>query len=236
MTGDIVAEDREERLAAWLDDALSPADRQAFEAEMEADPALAALAVQWRENDRRIREALSGIAQRPLPEATLALLAPPDPVPHADNDNPRRMGRRIAWGLVAFGTLAAASLALFLNIGSGAAVDPLSQALDRTPSLAEASLPDGRRIVPSLTVRAADGRWCREYRSGETLTLACRGGDGRWMTEASGKGQGPESAETIAVAAGGSDAALDPAFQRLGAGDPVDAATETKLIADRWRR
>jgi hypothetical protein len=160
---------------------------------MEADPALAALAVQWRENDRRIREALSESRSGLLPEATLALLAPPDPVPHADNDNPRRMGRRIAWGLVAFGTLAAASLALFLNIGSGAAVDPLSQALDRTPSLAEASLPDGRRIVPSLTVRAADGRWCREYRSGETLTLACRGATVAGRPRPAARGRDPKA-------------------------------------------
>ncbi|WP_305017142.1 hypothetical protein [Mycobacterium tuberculosis] len=38
------------------------------------------------------------------------------------------------------------------------------------------------RHLHSLTVRAADGRWCREFRDGAKTALACRGDKG-WTIE-----------------------------------------------------
>jgi len=220
---------REDRLSAWLDGALNPAEAEAFARDMAADPDLARQAGQWRDNDRRIAAALAQATERPLPAVTLALLDEAAPVRRAANDNRRW---RI-WAGLGLG-LGAAAIALVL-VQWQATPDPLSQALDHTPSLADAALPVGRHIVPALTVRAHDGRWCREYRDGGAVALACRGPDGRWRDEARGQGSVPESHAEIAVASGADDAALDPAFRRLGTGDAVDAATEARLIARRWK-
>jgi hypothetical protein len=236
MHGDEMT-DREMRLAAWLDGALAPAEAEAFAAELAGDPALARMADQWRDNDRRIVAALSGATNRPLPGATLALLQAP-----AANDNPgfwhrfRHGASTRRWSVLALGAVAAAVVAVVVTPRS-APLDPLSQALDRTPSLASATLPDGRHIEPELTVRAGDGRWCREYRDAAAIALACRDTSGRWHDEARGTGTAPEGApDQIAVASGADDAALDPAFQRLATGDALNAKAEARLIAARWTR
>ena len=223
----------EDRLSAWLDGALDPAEAAAFERDMAADADLARRAAQWRANDLRMSAALTGSAERPLPAATLALLTGPAP---AANDNPRwQMGPRWRIGsLAGLGAVAATLLVVFVQ--RPATPDAFSLALDRTPSLADAALPDGRHIVPALTTQAHDGRWCREYRDGGAIALACRGANGQWHDEARGAGTAPEASGEIAVASGANDSALDPAFRRLGTGDAVDAATEARLIAGHWAR
>jgi hypothetical protein len=112
--------------------------------------------------------------------------------------------------------------------------DALSGALERTAALAPARLADGRTVTPMLTVRAADGRWCREYRAGDETALACRTA-GRWSIEAhahAGKAADPGA---IAMASGADTAPLDGAYRRLGASDPLSAAEESKLLADGWK-
>jgi len=214
---------REDRLSAWLDGALDPAQAAAFDRDLAADPEFARQAAQWRANDLRIATALSAATERPMPAATLDLLATP-----AANDNPRRR----VWFVAGLGAIAATLVLVFVQ--RPVAQDPLSLALDRTPSLADAVLPGGRHIVPALTAQARDGRWCREYREGGAVALACRGGNGVWHDEARGAGTAPEASAEIAVASGADDAVLDPAFRRLGTGDAVDAATEARLIAGHW--
>ncbi len=229
---------REDRLSAWIDGALDPAQADAFDRDLAADPEFARIAAQWRANDARIAVALTGAAQRPFPAATLALLAAPAANNLPANDNSRKR----LWSVAGLGAIAATLVLAFASRTPMplAAPDALSQALDRTPSLADAALPDGRHIVPALTTRAQDGRWCREYRDGGTVALACRGAGGQWRDEARGPGTTPEAATApeagaeIVVASGANDAVLDPAFHRLGAGDAVDAATEKRLIAGHW--
>ena len=223
--------EREDRLSAWLDGALDPAQAAAFDRDLAADPVFARQAAHWRANDRRIAAALAAATERPLPAATLKLLS----IPAANDDRPHwprwRMGYVAGLGAIA------ATLVIVL-VQRPAAPDALSLALDRTPSLADAALPGGRHIVPALTIRAHDGRWCREYREGGTVALACRGANGLWHDEARGQGTAPaaqpDSGAEIVVASGANDAVLDPAFHRLGAGDAVDAATEKRLIARHW--
>ena len=43
--------DEDERLAAWLDGAMPPQEAEAFAAELERNPALAAKAEAWHAND-----------------------------------------------------------------------------------------------------------------------------------------------------------------------------------------
>ncbi|MDF8331761.1 anti-sigma factor family protein [Novosphingobium cyanobacteriorum] len=233
-----VTPEQEDRLAAWLDGALPEGEAQAFAMELAANPALRALEQEWRANDRLIADAFAPVAEAPIDPALLRKMGlEPEPAVAsslAANDNqPARWRRFAPWG----GAAMAAGIALAVMLGRPAPVDPLSQALDRTPSLASATLPDGRRIEPTLTVRAADGRWCREYRSAGSIALACRNGAGRWTTEGEGAapaGQ-PQSSDGIAMASGPEGAALDGAYRRLGASDPVDAGAEARLIGGGWK-
>lgn len=233
-----MSEEMDERLAAWLDGALSPEEIAAFERAMAADPALARRAQEWKANDAFIAGALAPLAEAPIDDALLARLglgvpeAAQNAPPPAANDNPpwwRRhalpLGGAVAAGL-------AAVLLLTVPRGSQGG-DDLSLALDATPSLHQARLADGRTIEPTLTVRAADGRWCREFRSGAETGLACRGRDG-WKVEASGKSAGPDQSGDIGLAAGADGSALDAAYRRIGAGDPLGAADEASLIAKGW--
>jgi len=233
---------RDEQLAAWLDGALPPVEAEAFAAEVARDPSLAAQAEAWRAHDRQISDALVA-AERPIDDALLARLglnaapaaapaAGPAYAPAAANDNPRWPARR--W--LAGGTALAASVAaaVLLTLHGTVSGDPLSDALDRTASQTSAQLADGRTIMPTLTVRAADGRWCREFREGAENALACRTG-GRWSIEARAHGAAAGDAGGIAVAGGADPAPLDSAYAKLKASDPLSAAEERRLLANRWQ-
>ncbi|MFM5883862.1 MAG: anti-sigma factor family protein [Novosphingobium sp.] len=230
---------QEERLSAWLDGMLSPDEAAAFEAELAADPALRAEAERWRGNDAFISKALAPLAQEPIDDALLDRLGllPPAPGPvtivrTAANDN-RSWWHRHALPL---GGALAASLALAVFLAPRDAAqspDGLSLALETTPAGARATLAGGKVIEPTLTVRAADGRWCREYRSADRVGLACRK-DGRWTVMAEANGSGPSQSDDIALAAGDNGAGLDSAYRQLGASDPVGPGDEAALIAQKW--
>lgn len=233
--------DDEALLSAYLDGEMSDADAAAFEARLEAEPELMALVADQRAVDERITQALAPLAEEPVPAELLQQLGLAAPLaatrssaapPVAANDN--RGFRRYAIGI---GGAVAASLAAVLLIVPREAASPphdLSFALETSPSGQSVRLADGARITPTLTVRAADGRYCREYRAAQGLGLACRNPAGGWTVTATGAGAGPADAGSIAVAAGPSDASLDAAYRRLGASDPLDARAEEQLLRSGW--
>jgi hypothetical protein len=96
-------------------------------------------------------------------------------------------------------------------------------------------LADGRTLTPVLTVRAADGRWCREFRAGGETALACRQDARRWTIEAHGAAASGPDAGSIAMAGGADPAPLDAAYRRLKASDPVSADEERALIGKAWK-
>jgi len=223
----------EERLAAWLDGALPPDEAEAFAAELEANPALAARAADWQANDRLIADAFAPIAAQPLDSALLASLGLAEPaLPQPANDNPPWWRRH---ALPLGGAIAASLAAVLLPIPHGAQgpQDAVSVALHTTASGTAVKLADGRILTPVLTQRAADGRWCREYRIDATEALACRDGQG-WKVEAEGAAPTTAPAGEIVLAGGGGPSPLDPTHARLGTGDPVEAAQEAALIVGEW--
>lgn len=225
----------EERLSAWLDGAMTPDEARAFEAELERNPELAERAATWRANDSFISGALAPLADEPIDADLLARmgLAEPQPLPTAANDNPEWWRR--SWLPVGGALAAGLALALVMVQRPDAAAPDggLSLALETTPALRQARLADGRTIEPVLTAKAADGRWCREYRIGENIGIACRTGKS-WKVEAEGRAAAPHTGGDIQLAGGESSAAIDAAHGRLGTADPIDSAAEQAAIAKGW--
>jgi hypothetical protein len=125
--------------------------------------------------------------------------------------------------------------------GSGPAQpDAFSIAMSKTPSAATAQLGGNRSITPRLTFAAKDGRYCREFleaNGGQTSTgIACQS-DGKWSVEARVKGgEALPNSEDIMTAGGEEASALDAAYERLGASDPINADAEQDLIQRKWAR
>lgn len=230
-------DETEEQLAAFLDGAMGEAEAAEFEARLSSDPELAARAEQWLANDRRIAAAFAPVALAPVAPELLQGMGLGNPIPaaaapSAANDN-SPWWRRHALPL---GGAVAASLAAILLLTPRNGETPqrdLSFALETGRSLAPVQLADGSSVTPTLTVKAADGRWCREYRQASTVGLACRDA-GHWKVEAQGAGSGPADGGEIAVASGADGSALDDGFARLRASDPIDGKDEAELIENGW--
>lgn len=224
--------DDEDKLAAFLDGQMDDAEMAAFEARLVSEPALAARAEAWQANDRRIVDAFAPVADMPLPADLLAKIKTTPSPSQAANDN-APWWRRHAVPLGGALAVSLAALAMLSpNPNTGGQKD-LAFALETGRSLTPVQLADGSIITPTMTVRAADGRFCREFQSGETLGLACRK-DGRWSVEAQAKGSGPAGQGDLAVAGGADAGALADAYARLGASDPMGAAEEGQLISKKW--
>jgi len=232
-----MTDEMQERLAAWLDGAMSETEAVEFEKLLDSDPELAARAAEWQANDQFIAGAFAPLADAPVDPAMLERLGLAEPAPSvAANDNPPWWRGR-GWALG--GGALAASLALAVTLlgqgGNPARPDELSLALDNTPSLQTATLADGRTVQPRLTVRAKDGRWCREYISGDQDALACRGDKG-WEVMARGKAAAQQGGGDVALAGGEDGAELDAAYARIGASEPLEAQAEAELIKGGWQR
>lgn len=229
-------------MSAYLDGALSADQTAEVEAMIAADPAVAETLSRLRDNDRLLRAALSDAVPDVADFATLrrfGIEPPASARPAAANDNRR-------WLWTGLGAAVAASLALFLAVPRPPVAQPwqtaqFAHALEATPSLQTASLPDDASISPTLSFAAGDGRFCREFKlTAKTAAdsrdgIACRGAGGEWRAVALVAPAGALAAgNSIEVASGADPAALDAAYRKLAASDPLPAAEERALIAVHW--
>lgn len=233
-----------ERIAAYLDGAMSDAEVELFEQEMARDPQLATEVERLASNDSLLREAFAETADNGIDDAflkrmALGQLAPPTSpaLPAAANDNSPFWRR---WQVpLGAGIAAALALALTFTLRGGAAQSPVGLALEQTPSGQVATLDNGATITPVLSFKAGDGRFCREFTyaaaSGERGAIACRNAK-NWSVEAWGDGAAtlPDPDE-IALASGAGETSLDEAYASLGAGDPLQMSEENDLIAKGWK-
>lgn len=234
--------DLHERIATYLDGAMSESEAQAFEQEVGENPSLAAELERLMGNDALLRAAYAepeiddgflarmGLEPQTGPANTAPALAMPA------NDNPPLWRR---WQLPVGGAIAAGlALALTLTFQNGAGGNRFNDALDTTPSGQMAALDEETSLTPVLSFEAGDGRFCREFAysagSSDRGGIACRGTDG-WTIEAWGEGAGtlPDPGE-IALASGADTRSLDEAYRALGASDPISADRESALINKGW--
>lgn len=242
-------DDLELRIAAFLDGTMEPDEQSVFEAEMETDAALAARVARMMGNDDLLRAAFSGPVEQGVDDALLARMGlgggssaevvdlasrRARPPLRAANDDAGGWRR---WRVPLGGALAAAlGFALVLNV-QRQEQGSFSHTMDSLPSGQFAALEDGRKLAPLLSFKASDGRYCREFTLGGAGGIACRGGTGRWKIEALEKG-GARLADPgeVELAAGADGRGLDATYERLGASDPLDKASEAALIDSQWRQ
>lgn len=223
--------DRLDRVMAYLDGELDAAAHRAFEADMAADPDLAAEVAAHRGLADSLKAAYDPVIDEPVPLG-LTLAA------QAANDPPRR-GRAMTWAAAM-----AASLVVGVLVGRMALAPqaPLAVGAD-VPARTELAKALDHRLAADpgvvrigLTFRDAGGRYCRTFQSGpdRLAGLACR--DHRaWRVETASAWT---PVPTPAYRTAGSDtspavlAAVDSALS----GQVFDAAQEKAARDGGWRR
>ena len=247
-----MGQERDERIAAWMDGMMSDAQAAAFEAEMEADPALAEEVRRLMENDQRLRDA---IPEKPVGDDLMAKFGLGDAqvidfaaakAAKAKRDKAEKSLKRPPstprWRLPAIGLAAAAVIAVIVVSRPPSGLEgqvEFQMAMQSLPSNASQGLTDGSVATPRLTFTAGDGRYCREFavvgNGAAKSGVACKG-DRLWTVEALVKGA-PDASDPDAIrTAGGADgASLDSTYNRLKAKDPVSAQREKDLISAGWK-
>jgi hypothetical protein len=222
----------DERLIAYLDGELTEAERAAFEADLAADPALAAEVRRHKGLAARVVATYAPVLREPIPPRLTVLASA------ANDRGPARFGLP-QWAAMAaclvVGVLGSRVLwpdsgPLAMRGGALVARGDLANAL--TTRLA--SDPGPVRI--GLSFRGPDGRYCRTFQSAadRLAGLACRDGD-RWVAQAttawSPQAQQPE----YRAAASPMPSSVLAAVDAMAAGGTLDAAQERAARDRGWK-
>lgn len=220
---------RLERIMAYLDRELDAEGRKAFEAEIAADPALAAEVDAHRDLARRLADAYGPVAEEPVP-LNLQLAA------QAANDAPPRR-LNLAWaGMAAclvVGVLAG-RFVLAPETGVGVGTE-LAARTELARALEDQLAPQPGAVRIGLTFRDRDGRYCRTFqsRSDGLAGLACREGDG-WRVRTATRWT-PGGAPDYRTAASDMPVEVLAAVDQALAGEVLDAAQERAARDRGWR-
>lgn len=260
----------DETLMAYVDGELDPRRTAEVEALLAEDAETRATVQMFRDSTALVRGAFDQILREPVPERLLAAVnAPP-----TGKVRDIRVARRgtLARFLPQTAWARAAAVALLVGAGAGyltaqwrpGAVAPaslaasdvlLSEALDATGSgvafaRRDAKTGVAREILPLLTFRDANQRYCREFEStfiapdGQQVSygVACRE-RGVWQPQALMARQliapalrgDPQDHSQYVPAMGGEVAGFDTVIQQLMVGEPLKPQEEAKLIDQGWR-
>ncbi len=227
----------DEKLIAYADGELSPAERLEIEAALAEDEVLrVALAAHQRLRDR-LSSAFDGAMEEPIPPRLRDAAAEPRPA-KVVNLAERRAAK---WSVREWGAMAA-SIAAGLLIGVGVmdtqapliaatsnglvARGALSQALNTQLASDEAGA-----VRIGLSFQAQDGNYCRtfELTGSSTSGLACRT-DGGWQVAMTTAHEGSGEVRTA-----GASAEILATVDAMIAGDPLDVAGEARARDANWR-
>ena len=218
-----------ERIMAFLDGEMARGERAAFEAEMAADPALAAEVAAHRELGEKLSDAYAPVADEPVPlRLTLAAQAANDAPPRRLNFAWAGMAACLVVGVLGGRFVLAPDPGIAVGTELGARTD-LARALEAQL----ASQPGAVRI--GLTFRDRGGRWCRtfESRQGSLAGLACRQ-DGAWRVQAA-SAWSPTDAPAYRTAGSDMPPEVLAVVDRTLAGEVLDAAQERAVRDGGWR-
>ncbi len=240
----------DERIDAFVDGELSPAEGNSLEAEAAADPALAARIERARALRAAVAEAFADAIAEPAPARLLtAIEGGADLV---DLGQARLRRPRAGWAPVARWGAIAASLALAFYAGrlvapgesptlivSGPggliATGPLADGLEHQLA---SSQPADAAIRIGVSFQDSGGEYCRTFllRHGGSLAgLACREPEG-WRVRVAAQAASPGPPRGAYVTAGEeTPAAVLEAVDQSIRGAPLDAAAETRARAAGWR-
>jgi anti-sigma-K factor RskA len=221
--------ERLDQVMAYLDGELDADARAAFEADMAADPELAAEVAAHRGLAASLKAAYDPVLDEPVPlRFTLAA--------QAANDAPRPR-RAMTWAAVAASLVVGVfvgrmALAPQAPVAVGAEVPArteLAQALDHRL----AAEPGVVRI--GLTFRDAGGRYCRTFQSGsdKLAGLACRSAKA-WRVETA-TAWAPAATPTYRTAGSDTPAAVLAAVDGALSGQVFDAAQEKAARDGGWK-
>jgi hypothetical protein len=221
---------RDERLMAYIDGELAPAERAAFERELAADPGLQSEVAHHQALRSRLAAAFDPVVEEPVPlRLTLAAQAA---------NAPGLRWRAPPW--------AAMAACLVLGVALGRAVLPergplvardgmlvargqLAKALDQ-----RLAAEDGAVRV-NLSFRSTEGRYCRTFQSApdRMAGVACHGPQG-WTARALATWS-PAADATYRTAGSETPAPVLSAVDGLIAGAPLDAAAERAARDRGWK-
>lgn len=221
----------EERLIAYLDGELSAAERTAFEAELAADPALAAQAELHEALAARVAATYAPVVDEPVPPRLVAMA-------RAANERGKPWASLPRW--------AAMAACLVVGVAAGRAFWPqgASLAMHGQALVAQGGLEqaltrqlasDPGAIRVGLSFRARDGRYCRTFQSpGDHLAgLACRG-EGRWVAETT-TAWNAQAQPDYRTAASATPPAVLAAVDAMIAGEALDLGGERAARDRGWK-
>ena len=240
-----------EALMAYVDGELDAGRRAEVEALLARDPEARAMVDRFHQAAGLLGSGLDEVLTQPVPARLIDTVRSAPIGAGVVELRPRKKApERIQWPRLAV----AASLVLGVGLVTGvlllgdpetpapltAGVDPLQEALETLPSGSSLRTESGTQITPVLTVRAADGRPCREFErevSGAArFGIACREADGRWVAQIElGRLAAPVDAGGDYAPASGEEDPLSATLDRLGAGAVLPAAEERRLLESDWR-
>jgi hypothetical protein len=223
--------DREQRIAAFVDGELQPADRAAFEAELRGDPALAAAVERQSRLRARLAAAYDPVLAEPVPPHLTAAAST------ANDAGPARFGLP-QWAAMAACLATGVLLGQAALPGRGPVAAEHGQLLargDLARTLDRGLTADAAPIRVGLSFRSREGGFCRTFTSsGDGLAgLACRQG-ARWETRTLTAWK-PAPGPAYRTAGADTPPEILAAVDGLIAGEPLDQAGERAARARAWR-
>jgi negative regulator of sigma E activity len=248
----------DELLSAYLDGELSGDDLKRVEQALTTDTAAKKRFAQLRRSDEMVNTVAASIDDEPLPDAIAQLLGPSKEA--GDDKNvvaftPKERRPSVnRWALPL-----AASIALAIGFGGGAALGPFSNGanaplemamitpgnplfavLEKNASGKAIALDEKQKAEVRLTFQDADSKFCREFLVGNQLNatsaVACREGQNQWQVRIAAESQ-PFSNDDGGYSTASSEGEIfGAAVDQMMASEPLDGDSEQKLIASRWQR
>ncbi|MCK9503488.1 MAG: hypothetical protein M0Q95_04820 [Porticoccaceae bacterium] len=230
----------DEQLSAFLDAELPPAAMAAIRDAVALDEKLTERLAELALVDELVAATYRRIDQEPVPEAIHQLLASPQKKSATIIRLPTFTAVKFLPRAMAAGLVMAIGVALILSLNPADNREWLAvaSALETSPSGHVRALADGQTLMPRLTFIDDTGDYCRVYRQsfsdGTALDgIGCRR-NGHWQPVENSGRQPVADRSSYQTASRAGSVKIDQVLDEMISGDPLDAAAETRVMANHW--